>query len=101
MVIVEVVCEEPTLQGIELGDHLPCVEVISRSRVLALEQQLDLRCQIREAVQCPQDRSIPATSYLLVSPVDPDGVIAVADGEIETPRRFGALSSSDVVLALT
>jgi hypothetical protein len=86
MVIFEVVSQKRALVGVKQRDDLPCVEVVFGPGDLALEQQLDPRCQIWQTARCPQDCSIPATSYLLISPVDPFGVIAAADGQVESPR---------------
>lgn len=85
MVIVEVVGQKRVLIWVEQRDDLPGVEVVFGSRVSALEQQLELGCQVRQTAGCPQDRYIPATSDSLVRPVNPFGFIAAADGEIESP----------------
>src|SRR5206468_771364 len=80
-------------------DHLARVLVVLWSRVLALEQKLEVGSQVGDALGGLEHRLIPRNSYRGVTPVDPGSSVSLVDRDIDAPRRTRRSAAPDVVLA--
>jgi hypothetical protein len=83
----------PATLGGKARNHVSDVLDIFRTNVLALEKQLQVRCEIRNSLRGVQYCLVPIDSEGVVTTIDPVFLIAFRDGDVEAPRFTGISSA--------
>ena len=70
---------------VEDRNHPLRVSMVLGTEIFALEEQLNVRGQIRNTRSCPKHRRLPWSVKRRIPPVDPLPLVALAYGEVERP----------------
>jgi hypothetical protein len=83
---------------LELRDHHPSISVVLLTVTLALEEQLEFRGEVWEAISSPKNCFAPVESHGGFAAIDPPLVAAFSDGHIKHPWASRVPSTPEVVL---
>jgi hypothetical protein len=98
-VIVGKQASKPTLLPRSEGwNYLRGVSIVLGPAVLALEEELELRSEVRDSSLVSKHGLLPGHSESRIPSVDPTLLIAVADRDVEAPWLVRRLAAPHVVL---
>jgi len=93
MILRQETVEPASFNARQLGNHFGGVEIVLRSWVLALEEDLEVGGEVRHIPVAAQDGLWPRDADGGITSEDPELPVSFADRDIDAPRLFGSLST--------